>query len=642
MGSFLTWRAALWSAALIAAGAWLAQRVELVHGGPALASGALGALPVLALAMLAGLAARVPARLRLSQGELAAVYLAAAIGLPLATSGLCHYLLPALVTGFYQFADPAGRYHPFLRFIPDWMVPGREGSQVVDGLFEGGMQVPWGAWVGPLTWWAALAASVALVLWGVAAALRQRWLEEERLRLPMADLPRELAARGAELLGNRLTAVGALVPALVYGINGLHHYFQVPGEIPLAFDLSEVLVDQPWSAMAPYTSRFAFEVSPMLVGMAFLMSLEVSFSTWLFFLLTRLQLLAAELAGRSADQGVFVGLGGQWREWPNFFPHLQAQARGGILCLAVLSLWSARHSLGRFARRAAGGARAEAAALGCLGVGAAGIAAWSAAAGLSIPLSLLHLALMLLTAVGVTRLRVDGGAPVAGLHFLTANLLFFAAGTGPEAFAPQAYVGLAFLSLLSYTGLLALLPIQLEGIKLAEDAGAAWPRVGAVLALGLGLGLLAGFWTTLDLFYARGLFALDQHGGARAAARVGRYVHYLYAEAGTQSAGADLARLAAAAFGGLVTAGVVAARAFFLRLPLHPVGFVYGTALGSYVWGSVLAGWAAKSLAVRYGGARTYQRLRPFFLGLILGELAMRLVWGAASLTAAPGAGYAW
>ena len=79
---------------------------------------------------------------------------------------------------------------------------------------------------------------------------------------------------------------------LIYGVNGITHYFLVPGEIPLAFDLGEVLVEEPWRAMAPYTAPFVFELSPLLVGIVYLMSVEVAFSTWFFFLVSRLQLLA--------------------------------------------------------------------------------------------------------------------------------------------------------------------------------------------------------------------------------------------------------------------------------------------------------------------------------------------------------------
>lgn len=636
MERFLTWRVLLIGTLVLLGGAWLLQRVELVGGGPALAAGALPALPLLLLAVLAALRER----LGLGRGELLALYLMVAIGLPLAASGWAYVLLPGLTTGQYFFADEKGRYYPFLKLIPEWMVPGQSGSRVVGDFFEGGAAVPWGAWVGPLLWWSLLVLAFAAASLGLAGLLRQRWLEEERLRYPLAEVPLELSAAG--FWHQPLAWAGLLVPVFIYGINGIHHYFLFPGELPLSFDLGEVLVNEPWSALAPATARFVFSCSPLLVGLCYLLSVEVSFSTWFFFLLTRLQLLGAYALGRSEDHGPFVGLGGQWREWPNTFPHLTAQARGGLLCVALLSLWAARHSLARACQRGLGSAGEERWALALLAGGMVVLVGWGWAAGLTLWLSGLHCLLLLLTVLGMARLRLDGGLPATGLYFLTGNLFFFAWGSGPGAFAPAEYVALAFLSALSFSGIGAVALLQFEGLKLAEAVKARQAQLWLVLGAGLVLGLVAGYCGVLQLVYERGLFILDQQGGGRGAARIGRYFHYLYAEAGAQTAPADGDRLGALGFGFAATALLAWLRQFFLRSPFHPLGFVYGTGLGGLIWGSALVGWALKALVVRYGGALAYRRLRPFFLGLIGGELFMRLVWALVALWGQPGGGFDW
>ena len=638
MERFFTWRVLLIGALAIWAGAWLAQRVELVGGGPALAAGALPALPLLLLAALAALRER----FGLGRGELLALYLLTAIGLPLAAAGWAHTLLPGLVTGQYFYADEQGRYYPFLKLIPAWMAPGQSGSRVVGDFFEGGAGVPWAAWLAPLCWWSLLVFAFAAASLGLAGLLRQRWLEEERLRFPLAEIPLELSAGGVDFWRQPLAWAGLLVPVCIFGINGIYHYFHFPGEFPLSFDLGEVLVDEPWQAMAPPTSRFVFSCSPLLVGISYLLSVEVGFSTWFFFLLTRLQFLLVHALGRSEDNGHFVGLGGQWREWPNTFPHLAAQARGGLLGLALLSLWAARPSLATACRRGLAVAGEERWALSLLSAGMVVLVGWGWAAGLSLWLSALHCLLLLLTALGMARLRLDGGLPATGLYFLTGNLFYFAWGTGPGAFAPAEYVGLALLSALSFSGIGAVALLQFEGSKLAEAVRARRGQVGLVLGVGLLLGLAAGYVCMLGLVYERGLFALDQQGGARGAARIGRYFHYLYAEAGTQRAPADWDRLGALGFGFALTALLAWLRQVFLRSPFHPLGFVYGTGWGGLIWGSALVGWAAKALVVRYGGALAYRKLRPFFLGLIAGELLMRLVWAGVALLGEPGSGFDW
>jgi hypothetical protein len=83
---------------------------------------------------------------------------------------------------------------------------------------------------------------------------------------------------------------------------------------------------------------------------------------------------------------------------------------------------------------------------------------------------------------------------------------------------------------------------------------------------------------------------------------------------------------------------VVTALCSFLRLrydawPLHPVGFllVYGWGINR-MWFSIFLGWLLKVLVVKYGGAKMLRNIRPFFLGMILGEAGGGLTWTFVSL----------
>ena len=78
------------------------------------------------------------------------------------------------------------------------------------------------------------------------------------------------------------------------------------------------------------------------------------------------------------------------------------------------------------------------------------------------------------------------------------------------------------------------------------------------------------------------------------------------------------------------------------KFPFHPVGFVFGTWYVRDFWGSLLLGWAAKLLLLRYGGLRLYRRSMPFFLGLMVGHLIMVLFWAVvACISGEFAAGYA-
>ena len=75
-------------------------------------------------------------------------------------------------------------------------------------------------------------------------------------------------------------------------------------------------------------------------------------------------------------------------------------------------------------------------------------------------------------------------------------------------------------------------------------------------------------------------------------------------------------------YGMLAVLAVSALRFRFSRFPFHPVLFlVAGTYPCLNAWFSFLLGWAVKQLVVRFGGGGVYKKFKPFFIGLIAGEI---------------------
>ena len=70
-------------------------------------------------------------------------------------------------------------------------------------------------------------------------------------------------------------------------------------------------------------------------------------------------------------------------------------------------------------------------------------------------------------------------------------------------------------------------------------------------------------------------------------------------------------------------------RSTFAWWPLAPLGLALSGTWGIIVlWFSFLLAWIIKSTVMRYGGWKTFSALRPFFLGLILGEFSQTVLWG--------------
>src|SRR5204862_5054388 len=87
--------------------------------------------------------------------------------------------------------------------------------------------------------------------------------------------------------------------------------------------------------------RLAFY--PFMIGIAFLLSLDVSFSCWFFYLLVKAEMVMATAFGwRDADAGSLAARA----------PFIGEQGAGAFLGVALFALWSARGPLGSTLRAA--------------------------------------------------------------------------------------------------------------------------------------------------------------------------------------------------------------------------------------------------------------------------------------------------
>ena len=73
------------------------------------------------------------------------------------------------------------------------------------------------------------------------------------------------------------------------------------------------------------------------------------------------------------------------------------------------------------------------------------------------------------------------------------------------------------------------------------------------------------------------------------------------------------------AIGGAIMGGLMLLRQQLVWWPLHPIGFPISLVIHKMFF-TVLLAWLIKTTILRYGGPKLFGRLRPFFLGLILGD----------------------
>ncbi len=379
----------------------------------------------------------------------------------------------------------------------------------------------------------------------------------------------------------------------------------------------------PWNAVG-YTP-IAFY--PLVVGLTFLLSLDVSFSCWFFYLLTKLENVAATAFG-FRDPGAGAAM--------NRIPYTGEQAVGAFLGIALFSLFFARPHLAAAWRKAWGSAPevddsdeplSYRMAYGGLFVCSALLVGFGVALGLSLWVSLLFWALFLLLALTFTRIRAEAGLPwghepPGGVHGNLVNM------GGTLSFREQDMVGLSLLRWCDSDWRCLPQPGELEAMKLA---GSAEPRpmnprhlTVAILAA-IVVGTLSAWVSCLGLYY---------HFGAASASvnswRTGQG-HYAFEELQgwlNNPLPPDGARISGAVAGLVVVSVLSLLRARFSWWPLHPIGYAVGnTDTMTWIWFPVLLGWAVKMLVLRYGGIKSYRLALPLFLGLVLGDYVVSCLW---------------
>ncbi len=622
-----SWRAVLLALAAVACFAWITpyNDYDLQNtyvAGNLFPMGAMVA--VLALVLLVNpVLRRVAPRWVFRPHEIGLVWGVIAIASGIPAAGLLRYLLPAQ-TSLWYYATPENHWaDQMLPHLKPWLAPRAEAVAVTFYKGSPGAVVPWSAWRPSLTMWFIAAAQVFFACGCLTVLLRRQWVERERFSFPLVQLPMSLAAPpdGEQafnaFLRNRLVWCGAAVPILVHGVNGLHLYFPGVPQIDLHYNLAQHIPNVwPWNA-AGWTGLNA-HVFPATIGFAYLLAQEIAFSMWFFRVFEVLQRVFL----------VWSNLLVSGNDIRNFTAH---QAYGAVLALAVMVFLLARPHFGEVwarVRGRSGGAddRDEALSyrLALWGLVAAvlGLAAtfvqFGVAPLLTITVVLVGLAMYVAASWGAA----NAGLMMVQTAFRPGDLVISALGS--RHFTPASLVNLGLVENVFWFDIReALMPSLLNAVRLAQDTGLRQRsvfRVGAV-AIVLATGVATVAW--LNLCYDRGGTQLAPGTFLWHAGRVWREV-MARLDPGEP---ARTVHVAGAGLGAALFFALITLRLRFVGWPLHPIGLVtiYSWTSNQF-WLSFLIGWLLKGLVIRIGGLRLYAQWRPFFLGVILGDVTIAAV----------------
>ena len=567
---------------------------------------------------------------RLTAGELIVITSMMWVAAAFPTSGLHRYWADVQLAILYYWPMNRDNWANLLPAIPDWMlaVPGNdpENIDVLYYFYHGtrgrpDAHVAWWPWAGAGLRWAVLIVPMFVGVLCLVSILRRQWVQVERLQFPLVHVTLELlrdpepGRRFNRLFRNRWTWVAAGAVCAIHGLHGLHAYFPEVPELPVSFNLTEAFSEGAWRHLGGHVKLVRIYFSA--VGIAFILATEVSLSLWFFSVLFALALMFYGWYGVSYGEA------------------FRTENVGAYMAASVVILFVARRHLWTALRVAALGARSgtsdereylgyRPAVLGflaCLLI----CTLWFRAAGVPLWVGLAAVLSCYMMYLVLARIMAETG-------MLFIQNVFFAdtavmSTLGPVMTPQQmAVVG---VGVMPQGGDLreTLMPYAFNSVRMADASERMRRRLFfGLLVVSVIVAIVASGVAHVGLMSHFGALNNRTFPG-RTPGGISPWHFNLYhaMERGVPPLNSGWTYIL---IGASIYAVLAVGRLLFARWPLHPVGFLLAPTYAiSRFWFSILLGWACKTLVMRFGGATLYARLRPAFIGLLVGEALIGGLW---------------
>ncbi|GAB6058953.1 DUF6785 family protein [Desulfonatronum parangueonense] len=549
-------------------------------------------------------------------------------------------LQPLLPRAWYPDAAEGGEGFDAVRTIYDGLDGGWDMSWA-----EVLRNIHWDVWIGPLITWSAFVLLCFFVMFCLMALLGKQWVVNERITFPLLRVPQLMAealdSRGmGAFFRDRFLLVGLLSAASLHLMNGLHFYFPHVPELPTL-----ILAGGYFPKYGLFSGYYNLRIYifPAFIAFAFLAPRQISFSFWFFYLLAGMGTGLLFVSGLQFPQAALGATFG-----PDFARPEEAQTIGAYLIFFVFILWLARTHLRQQAvlmfrpwRRSPGRDRSHDREAGRdnwetsgwpmwgLLVGGVCLIWWCRSFGLPMIAAVLVPMAFFLVLIVASRIIVQGGLPIFTLTAAPMDGLIGTFGSGflgnAGLLATAVMQKVLFLNLRE-----SLLPTLFHGAKVSENVlnRRIWF---AVLGGALVLAVILSFVTMLALSYRYGVRDMDMD----------------WATSSTIAAYENVQRLLDVPTGPnewiISFAGVGALIMLFLVFmyyratwwTLHPIGYLTAYSTGmQMLWFSFFVGWLCNRLCLRYGGTSLFNKVRFFFVGLVLGDFLMGGIWALVGMFA--------
>jgi hypothetical protein len=548
------------------------------------------------------------------------------------------------LTAPYHYATVENRWDETLHpLMPKALYP--QSEIAVEGLYNGLLggrqmswsevllQIPWGAWIGPLLVWGCFVFLSYFTMLCLVNLLSRQWLHNERMNFPLLRVPQlmqeHLDGDGlGRFFGNKFMIIGLMIPIFIHTINGLNFYHPGVPQIPT------LILAGPYFPQYGLFSAFYklnIYIYPAFIGFAFLTSKQISFSFWFFFILGGLLIGMLSILGYNiptAALGITFG--------PTLSRPEETQMIGAYGVFFIFILWLARfHLVDVFKRSFMPWKKKSAESewfsipLSFWGffIGISGIILWCCFFGIPVLASILLVAAFFMIMLVASRIICQGGlayftltaAPIDGLLLLFGPKFFTSVGLLVAAVAQK----VLFLDLRE-----SLMPSLVHAREVTRDVINRRLIVGSIIFT-LIMGVVVSFVAMLALCYKFGIRELELDWASRTTLAVYENVNTLIEMPLKPGEWVTIFAVA----GAIIMMVLVVCYHRFYWWPIHPIGYLtaYSSAM-RILWFSFFAGWLFNALCMRYGGVALFKKLRFLFIGLIVGDFLMGGIWAVIGL----------
>ncbi len=561
-------------------------------------------------------------RWALSAGELGAIYTYLSIGCGIASEWT--YPVSVVMSWFTLHGNASNRFYDNIAsYLPDWctikdpnLLKGYMDGAGIEYFYQLDHFVPWMVKFLP---WGGFIFAMAFTMLCINVLMREEWTRRERLSFPILQVPLAIIGAGERrgTLRTKALWIGFAIGFFIDAYIGAARFIpSLPAPNLRNIDMGAWFVNPPLNGLG-FTPLSLY---PFIIALSFFLPLDLSFSTWFFYLIRRIEQVIAIAYGQPG--GVFLGMTAASQP-----PYLTQQSLGAWTTLFVLFLWLGREHLGHVWENVRRGKPIQEhmpfvsyrLTFILMLVGFGGLLVWSALLQLPLLFMAIYFGLFIALSVAVTRMRAELGPPTHEMAFMTVNT-FMLNTVGTSFITERMSAILPTFVFMNRVYRSHPMPHQLEGMKLAEETGSLHWRFFAGMAIMMAAALIIGHWSYVHRDYDMAF--------ATRADWMGGEIMYIINDWRNNPKGANWIAIPFIGLGALITALLALARWRFSWWPFHPAGFALAMNFGvDYFWTAMFIAWLAKKLVLRFGGLRLYKQTLPYMIGVVLGEYACAAIW---------------